>query len=94
MDEEKDSIFLVYNSIKKKIKFPKDYSNLIKSFLDIFNEDKNKIFAFYYCDEENDPIEIDDKNYQTSLKILKGKENLIINVEIDKDKIIKKLEGK
>ena len=82
MSEEKVSIFLDYNSIQKEIKISNDYPNLLKSFLDSFNEDKNKIFAFYYYDEENNPIEIDDKYYQTSLDIFKEKSNLIIKVEL------------
>ena len=82
MTEDKIIISLVYNSIKKEIKIPKDYSNLLKSFLDIFNEDKNKIFVFYYNDEEKGPIVIDNKNFQTSLNIIKEKDNLTINVKI------------
>ena len=56
--EEKDYIILVYKSFQKQIPIPSDFNSLESKFLELFNEDKNKVFCYHYFDEDGEICEI------------------------------------
>ena len=79
---EDDNITLSYNNIEVKIKIPETFPELQEIFIEKFHKDKKKHFRFYYLDDEEDEIDIDnDSNYIYSLNELKQQRNPIIKVE-------------
>ena len=45
-------IILQYKSIQKLIKPPETFSELQCNFLDLYNEDRNKVFSYFYYGEK------------------------------------------
>ena len=91
MSEERkvEIINLSYQSIQKKIKVPLYFSSIEYEFLNLFKEDKNKKFCYYYLDDENDKLEITnsmtDTDFQNSINELIQKDNPTIFIEIQKN---------
>ena len=80
MSEEK--IILSYNNIKKEIKVPETFPDLEEIFTKEFNEKITNNFRFYYLDEDQDQIDIDnDSNYSEGLNEIKNQNNPTIFIE-------------
>jgi len=78
-----DLITLLYKEKEKKIKTPKDYSDLKKLFISSFGEKEKNSYTFNYIDSEEDEIAIEenDEEFESKISYLK-KPNTILNVEM------------
>ena len=72
-------VTLSYMGIEKKVKFPTYFEDLLKIFLQEFNEDKNKKFAYMYIDNEGDDNDIsNDTDLNYALEELNNNPNMKI----------------
>ena len=71
-------ITIIYKSRKKNILTPSNYNELLTSFLEAFDENKNSIFEFNYIDEEE---EYDDE--EDSRIVIRGDTISDFNVSIN-----------
>ena len=80
-------VTLSYKGIEKKVKFPTYYEDLLKIFLQEFNENRNKKFAYSYVDTEGDDNDIgNDTDLNYALEELNNNPNMkIIFQEINEE---------
>ena len=80
-------VTLSYKGIEKKVKFPTYYEDLLKIFLQEFNENRNKKFAYSYVDSEGDDNDIgNDTDLNYALEELNNNPNMkIIFQEINEE---------
>ena len=77
-------IILSYLSIQKSIQIPLDFASLENEFLNLFGEDRNKEFAYYYLEKAVDKelkMNISYTNYEYVKKDLLTKDKPILFIE-------------
>jgi len=77
---------LRYNDHTYDIDVPGSWNELKEAFFKKFKEDRTKNFDFYYFDgEEDDDIEINESNFEEKIELIKGLEEMSIEVKLKKE---------
>ena len=81
-----NQLTLRYNDHTYDIDVPGSWNELREAFFKKFKEDRTKNFDFYYFDgEEDDDIEINESNFEEKIELIKGLEEMSIEVKLRKE---------